>query len=808
MVRYLKVKSDKLAQNSQQAMSSSANDIQGGRQSIVPEKLSRVLSRLKRLGGAVWRRPALVASLTVTGLLFMGRQINLLEPLELSAYDRLMQLRPALPPDPRLLFVKVTEADIEAYQPYPLTDQVMNQLLQKLEQYQPAVIGLDIYRDIEQPPGHEQFRSYLQKSNRLIPMCQRRNPENRDIAPPPGVSPEIVGFNDIPVDPPNGIVRRALLFITLPPTATSRCTTPYSFSFQLARRYLEQKGIQPELVQQGQQEYLKLGKVVFKSLMPNDGGYQNGDTGGYQLLLNYRSGDSPGRSVTLSDVLSNRIDPSWVKDRIVMIGVTAASVDDAFYTPYSTRTRRIEKMPGVMIHGQIVSQLLSATLNGRSLFWFWPDWAEILWIWGWSLTGGIIVRVIRHPGRLALAEGTALGLLAGTSVLLFFGSGWIPLVAPTLGLITVSTGVIAYNAYEAEVKRRKAEEERIYIEQKAQEQEKNIAILQQLLKESTSTLAATGSDASLTEATEMPPDEATAIATADDFKDTNSDKDTEVEETDRRPTNVLDRRYKISKVLGAGGFGMTYLAQDIHRPGQPTCVVKHLKPARRDEKFLQVARRLFDTEAEILEKLGNHPQIPRLLAHFEENKQFYLVQEFVDGHPLSDELPVDKKLPQAQVVELLKSVLEILSFIHNHRVIHRDIKPSNIMRRHADNKIVLIDFGAVKQIHPQEQTDQESYTVAVGTRGYAPPEQYAGHPMFCSDIYAMGMIGIQAITGIPTHQFSLSETGDISWRHLANVGKDISEKFADILEKMVRYHFAARYQSATEVMEALEKLEV
>jgi serine/threonine protein kinase len=234
--------------------------------------------------------------------------------------------------------------------------------------------------------------------------------------------------------------------------------------------------------------------------------------------------------------------------------------------------------------------------------------------------------------------------------------------------------------------------------------------------------------------------------------------------------------------------------------GVQTCA---LPISRRDQSFLDIARRLFNTEAEILEKLGTHPQIPRLLAHFEERKEFYLVQEYVDGHPINEELPVDKRLPEAQVVDLLKGVLEILGFIHEHSVIHRDIKPSNIMRRHHDGKLVLIDFGAVKQIQPQERTDQESFTVAIGTRGYAPPEQYAGHPSFSSDIYALGMIGIQAITGIPPHQLTLSpDTGDISWRHLANV----REEFAQIIDKMVRYHFPARYQSAASVLEDLRQL--
>ncbi|MBD0361649.1 MAG: CHASE2 domain-containing protein, partial [Coleofasciculus sp. C3-bin4] len=565
-------------------------------------------------------------------------------------------------------------------------------------------------------------------------------------------------------------------------------------------------------INQDQQQYLKLGKVVFKPLVPTAGGYQQADAGGYQILLNYRSSTSLARTVTLSDVLANRLNPSWVKDRIVLIGISAPSIDDAFYTPYSSQERRLQKMPGVVVHGQLVSQLLSAVLDGRRLFWFWPEWGEALWIFGWSLTGGILVRVVRHPGQLMLAEGVALGLLLGISVLMFFESGWVPVVAPTLGLITAGTGVLGYSAYQAEQERIKAEKERLYIEQKAQEQEKNIALLQGLLKQSTNypvtteteTEIAPTAEAALTEETEMPPEDSndsTAIATPEDFEPvpaTRRDKVKHPEPT----TNLLAGHYKINRILGAGGFGLTYLAQDLHRPGSPQCVVKHLKPARRDEKFLQVARRLFHTEAEILEKLGTHPQIPRLLAHFEEKTEFYLVQEYVQGHPLSDELPVDKRLPEEQVVDLLLSILDILTFIHGHSVIHRDIKPSNIMRSELDDKFVLIDFGAVKQIQPQQRPDQEGQTVAIGTRGYAPAEQYAGHPSFSSDIYALGMIGVQAVTGIFPHQLTVSETGDVSWRHLANV----SEEFGLILEKMVRYHFPERYQSAAVVMEELQRL--
>lgn len=158
---------------------------------------------------------------------------------------------------------------------------------------------------------------------------------------------------------------------------------------------------------------------------------------------------------------------------------------------------------------------------------------------------------------------------------------------------------------------------------------------------------------------------------------------------------LLDQRYQVFQVLGQGGFGHTYLAQDTHRPGNPTCVVKHLKPATSEPDFLQTARRLFNGEAETLEKLGTHDQIPRLLAYFEDNQEFYLVQDFIEGHPLSVELQPGQRWQEDQVIQLLHEVLSILEFVHSNHVIHRDIKPDNLIRRAIDNKLVLVDFGAL-----------------------------------------------------------------------------------------------------------------
>lgn len=268
---------------------------------------------------------------------------------------------------------------------------------------------------------------------------------------------------------------------------------------------------------------------------------------------------------------------------------------------------------------------------------------------------------------------------------------------------------------------------------------------------------------------------------------------------------LLDQRYQVVRVLGQGGFGHTYIAEDTRRPGNPTCVVKHLKPASSDPEFLKIARRLFTREAETLEKLGNHDQIPRLLAYFEENQEFYLVEEFIDGHPLNVELEPGQAWSESQVIQLLQEVLPILDFVHTNSVIHRDLKPENLIRRKHDNKIVLVDFGAVKQVQMQSIVAQElvKETVAIGTPGYMPSEQGQGRPRTSSDLYALGMIGIQALTGLNPTQFPEDpDTGEIIWQQQAQV----SEALAAVLTKMVRHYFKYRYQSAAEAMQALEPI--
>lgn len=266
---------------------------------------------------------------------------------------------------------------------------------------------------------------------------------------------------------------------------------------------------------------------------------------------------------------------------------------------------------------------------------------------------------------------------------------------------------------------------------------------------------------------------------------------------------LLKKRYKILQPLGSGGFGDTYLAQDL-KYSEPTWrVVKHLQPKNSTPNVLEVAKKLFDREASFLYRLGQCDRIPTLYAHFEEDKEFYLVQEFIKGHDLTQEMILGQPWSEEKTLQLLQELLEILALVHRENAIHRDIKPSNIMRRKGDGKLILIDFGAVKEINSLtvDSSGQTSMTVGIGSPGYMPNEQSNGKPKLASDIYAVGAIGIQALTAYkPDRLEENPQTGELIWRHLA---PQTSDRLISILSKMVSSHFRDRYQNASEALKAL-----
>lgn len=274
---------------------------------------------------------------------------------------------------------------------------------------------------------------------------------------------------------------------------------------------------------------------------------------------------------------------------------------------------------------------------------------------------------------------------------------------------------------------------------------------------------------------------------------------------------ILSDRYHITDILSSGGMSETYIAEDTQRPGNPNCVVKRLKPSINESEELDTTRQLFNQEAAALEQLGLNDPIPRLLAYFEHEHEFYLIQELIEGHSLKDEMPLGIAWSEADVLTFLSETLSILETVHNHHVIHRDIKPANILRRKSDNKLVLIDFGAVKRVHLQRPLDlakigmsQTTATVVIGTPGYMPSEQALGKPKQSSDIYALGITAIQALTGLVPSQLREDEDGELIWR--SHIEGEISDRLATVLTKMVRRFHKQRYQTATDALVAVQQI--
>jgi CHASE2 domain-containing sensor protein len=380
-----------------------------------------------------------IISLSSAGLTMLVKAIGKLEPLELIVHDRMVQMKGDASLDDRLLIVGITERDVEALQVTP-PDSVIADVLNILQRHEPRVIGLDLHRNAPQPPGWDALLTQMQADN-VVVITKLGDTTDDSIPPPPDMPWEQIGFNDVLLDP-DDVIRRALLI------GSSVDGTFFSFSLQSALMYLAAEGIYPT-PSDIDPDIMALGETVLLPLTSGAGGYHQIDSGGYQILMDYRGDGAVAPQISLSDVLANRVDPALIRDRIVLIGTTAESRRDLFVTPYSSARQYDVKMPGVTVHAHITSQILDMAMGDRPLFWFWPQWAEYVWIVGWSVVSGTLAWVFRRPLILGISTVVLIGSLGGISYVTFLAHGWIPIIAPAIAMILTTATVITYQAQQA-----------------------------------------------------------------------------------------------------------------------------------------------------------------------------------------------------------------------------------------------------------------------------------------------------------------------------------------------------------------------
>jgi CHASE2 domain-containing sensor protein/serine/threonine protein kinase len=442
------------------------------------------------------------------------------------------------------------------------------------------------------------------------------------------------------------------------------------------------------------------------------------------------------------------------RDKIVLIGSTAPSQQDQQPAPFGNSWGYPAPLYGVEIQANALATLQMA--GGIQDLWA-QGWLNALWVGTIVGTGGCWVMLRKTPLRQIVHLGLSVACVGGLSYGLFgIAHRVVPVATPLLGLgLGGGMGILA------ELARHQQQAKRLRTTLKSH---LTVPLVRAIVDQQ------------------------------DDLRDLLEEREQEVRGC------VLGGRYEVLRLIGQGGFGETYLAQDLQRPGQPECVVKQLKLKPLPSQTMTSAHRLFIQEAAALEQLGGHDRIPHLLAYFEEMGEFYLVQELIQGMSLHHELAIERRLSIGCVMHLLQDVLQVLEFVHAHDMIHRDIKPSNLMHRRSDGHWVLIDFGIAKQMDPL-LAGQPQPTIGVGTRGYVPPEQALGHPNCTSDLYALGMTAIEALTGNTI--LELLEAGGDHWTMAA---PPLSQAFTTFLQRLTHDNEHKRQVSATVALKELQQL--
>ncbi|MEI1373681.1 CHASE2 domain-containing protein [Nostoc sp. UHCC 0926] len=373
----------------------------------------------------------LITAASVAVCVLLLHSIGLLQSLELAGLDQFFSLRPNEPPEDRITIVVIDEADLDEVGSWPIPDTNIAQLLQKLNVHKPRAIGLDIYRNLPVEPGNQELRNAYKSMPNLIGIEQLANDKNKNVTvlPPLGLNQDQVGFNNVLYDS-DVKVRRSLLYWHVDNQVHE------SFALKLALLYLKSENITPSKAKSNP-EYLQLGKAVFTRFQANDGGYVGANAGGYQILTNFpkpKYQSSSGefysfRQVSMRDVLADKVEENLIKDRIILIGSTAPSLQDFVLIPYSSSLRGTAKpVPGIQLQAYFISELISAALQGRPLLKVWPDLVENLWIFIWSYLGAVTTWRIRHATRSLISILVSCFVLTLSAYVAFLYGWWIPII--------------------------------------------------------------------------------------------------------------------------------------------------------------------------------------------------------------------------------------------------------------------------------------------------------------------------------------------------------------------------------------------
>jgi adenylate cyclase len=389
----------------------------------------------------VLRSPLFAALATIAlvwGTIVGLRAAGALQWLEMAAYDWHVRLRPARSAESApVLLVTVTEEDIQTLGTWPVPDAVLARVLETIAGAGASAIGLDIYRDVPVPPGHEELMAVFRRHRQIVAPMMLPQAGRPGVAPPPALrASEQVGFTDVVVDS-GGTVRRALLMMD------DGRSVFYSLPFRLALLYLAARGI-PVQGDPDEPAYIRIGRTTILPFEPNDGSYVRADAGGYQFLIDYRERPHAFPSLTLGQVLDAQFDRALLRDKVVVVGVTAESVKDIFYTPYNGLLGDKQTIYGVELYGHIVAQLVRAGRDGDRPVSVVSDFSEALWILLWALAGGAVALAVRSAFRFALAIGAGIAILAAGVHALFVTGWWIPLVPPALGWVGAAALAAGY----------------------------------------------------------------------------------------------------------------------------------------------------------------------------------------------------------------------------------------------------------------------------------------------------------------------------------------------------------------------------